>query len=128
MVLVQSSLFFNTSYYSKVKEPSLPYYLPEKGGRMVGLILSYVSPSPFPVTITITPCAPFILALRVECLPMARKTGVQSLVVSYQKTKKNWYLITACLTLSIIRYVSRVKWKNPSNGEAPSPTLRYSSY
>ena len=27
-----------------------------------------------------------------------------------------------CLTLSIIRYGSRVKWSNPGKGVAPSPT------
>ena len=34
----------------------------------------------------------------------------------------------SCLTLSIIRYVSRVKWSNPGKGVAPSPTPRCSSY
>ena len=33
-----------------------------------------------------------------------------------------------CLTLSIIRYISRVKWSNPGNGVAPSPTPWCSSY
>ena len=33
-----------------------------------------------------------------------------------------------CLTLSNIRYVSRVKWSNPGKGVAPSPTPRCSSY
>ena len=33
-----------------------------------------------------------------------------------------------CLTLSIIRYVSRVKWSNPGKGVAPSPTPRCCSY
>ena len=32
------------------------------------------------------------------------------------------------LTLSILRYVSRVKWSNPGKGVAPSPTPRGSSY
>ena len=39
------------------------------------------------------------------------------------KTLK-WYLIPPCLTHSIIRYVSRVKWSNPGKGVAPSPTPR----
>ena len=43
-----------------------------------------------------------------ECLPMARETWVQSQVESYQRLKK-WYLMPPCLTLSIIRYGSRVK-------------------
>ena len=43
------------------------------------------------------------------------------------KTQK-WYLMPPCLTLSIIRYVSRVKWSHPGNGVAPSPTPRCSSY
>ena len=33
-----------------------------------------------------------------------------------------------CLTLSIIRYGSRVKWSNPGKGVAPSPTPWCSSY
>ena len=44
------------------------------------------------------------------------------------KDSKKWYLIFPCLTLSIIRYVSRVKWSNPGKGVAPSLTPQYSSY
>ena len=58
---------------------------------------------------------------------MARETWVQSQVESYQRLKK-WYLIPPCLTLSIIRYGSRVKWSNPGKGVAPSPTSWCSSY
>ena len=39
--------------------------------------------------------------------------------VSYQRFKK-WYLMPSCLTLSIIRYGSRVKWVNPEKGVEPS--------
>ena len=42
------------------------------------------------------------------------------------KTQK--VVLDAILTLSIIRYVSRIKWSNPGNGVAPSPTPRCSSY
>ena len=56
------------------------------------------------------------LAEGVECLPMTRKTWVQ------------WYLIPPCLTLSNIRYVSRVKGRNPGKWVAPSATPRGSSY
>ena len=52
---------------------------------------------------------------------MARETWVQSQVESYQRLKK-WYLMPPCLTLSIIRYGSRVKWSNPRKGVAPSHT------
>ena len=31
---------------------------------------------------------------------------------------------TPCSTLSIIRYISMVKWSNPEKGVAPFPTLR----
>ena len=58
---------------------------------------------------------------------MVREIGVQSQVASYQRLEK-WYLIPPCLTLSNIRYVSRVKWSNPGKGVVPSPTLRCSSY
>ena len=44
------------------------------------------------------------------------------------KTLKKWNLIPPCLTFSIIRYGSRVKWSNPGNGVAPSPTPWCSSY
>ena len=37
-------------------------------------------------------------------------------------------MIPACLTLSNIRYVSRVKWNNPWKGVAPSPTPRCNIY
>ena len=37
-------------------------------------------------------------------------------------------MVPPCLTLSNIRYVSRVKWSNPGKGVAPSPTSRCSSY
>ena len=45
----------------------------------------------------------------------------------YQKLKK-WYLIPPCLSLSIIRYGSRVKWSNSSKGVAPFSTPRSGSY
>ena len=46
----------------------------------------------------------------------------------HTKDLKIRYLIPPCLTLSIIRYVSRVKGSNPEKGVAPSPTHRCSSY
>ena len=55
------------------------------------------------------------LAWSVECSPMVRETWVQSQVASYQKFLK-WYLIPPYLTLSNIRYVSRVNWSNPGKG------------
>ena len=44
-----------------------------------------------------------------------------SQVELYQRLKK-WYLILPCLTLSIIRFISRVKWSNPRKRVEPSPT------
>ena len=41
---------------------------------------------------------------------------------------KKWYLITPCLTLSIIRYESRVKRSNLGRRVAPPPNNRCSSY
>ena len=38
------------------------------------------------------------------------------------------YLIPPCLTLSNIRYISRVKWSNPGKRVVLSPTPRCSSY
>ena len=51
-------------------------------------------------------CIP--IASWLECSPMAWENWVQSQVESYQRLKK-WYLMPPCLTLSIIRYGSRVK-------------------
>ena len=65
-----------------------------------------------------------IIGKWVECSPMVRETWVQS---SYQRLWK-WYLIPPCLTLGNIRCVSRVKWRNPGKGVAPSPTPQCSSY
>ena len=58
---------------------------------------------------------------------MAREIWVQSQVASCQRLKK-WYLMPPSLTLSIIRYGSRVKLSNPGKGVAPSPTPWCSSY
>ena len=43
----------------------------------------------------------------IEYLSMVWETRVHSLVESYQKLKK-WYLLLHCLTLSIIRYESKL--------------------
>ena len=41
---------------------------------------------------------------------------------------KKWYLIPSCLTLSNIRYISRVKWSNPGKGVVSSLTPWCSRY
>ena len=64
------------------------------------------------------------LAWWLECSPMAK---VQSQVESYQRLKK-WYLMPPCLTLSIIRFGSRVKWSNSGKRVAPSLTPWGCSY
>ena len=66
-----------------------------------------------------------IMVKWIEC--SLQETWFQSQVASYQKLLK-WYLIPPCLTLSIIRYVSRLKWSNPGKGVAPSLTPQCSSY
>ena len=66
-----------------------------------------------------------LLVWWLECTPMTRETGVQSHVESYQILKK-WGLMSPCLTLSIIRYGSRMKGSNPVKEVAPSPTFRCS--
>ena len=70
------------------------------------------------------------LAQWAECSSMARETGFQSQVGSYQRLKKKKKVldIPLCLTLSNIRYISRVKWSNPGKGVAPSVTPWCSSY
>ena len=66
------------------------------------------------------------LAWWLECFPRAQETWVQSQVETYQILKK-WYLMPPCLTISIIRYGSRVKWSNLGKGVMPSPTPRCGS-
>ena len=60
-------------------------------------------------------------------MPMAWEIRVQSQAESYQRHKK-WYFKPPCLTLSIIRYGSRVKWSNPEKSVAPSSTPWCSCY
>ena len=60
-------------------------------------------------------------------LPMVRETWVQSQFAYYQRLLK-WYLIPPCLTLSNMKYISRVKWSNQGKRVAPSPKSRCSSY
>ena len=48
--------------------------------------------------------------------------------LSHIKDSKKWYLMLLCLTLSIIRYGSRIKRSYIENGVVPSPTLCCSSY
>ena len=67
------------------------------------------------------------LAYWVARSPMARDTRVQSQVESFHRFKK-WYLMSSCLTLNIIRYVSRVKWRNSRKGVAHFPKPWCSSY
>ena len=63
----------------------------------------------------------------VDCSSMVWETWVQFQVASYQRLYK-WYLIPPCLTLSNIRYVSRVNWSNPGKAVACTPTPRCRSY
>ena len=57
---------------------------------------------------------------------MARDTGLQSQVQSYQGLKNDtWFCLS---TLSIRRYILRVKWSNPEKEVTPYPIPRYSSY
>ena len=48
--------------------------------------------------------------------------------LSHTKDSKKWYLKPPCLILSIIRYISRVKWSNPRKGVVSSPTPWCCSY
>ena len=65
------------------------------------------------------------LMSRVFTIGPGDRVSIPSRVIS--KTQK-WYLMPPCLTLSIIRYGSRVKWINPGNGVASFPTPQCSGY
>ena len=64
----------------------------------------------------------YILVFRVECSTVARETGVQSLVKSYQRLEK-WYLMPSSLTLSFINYGSRLKSNNSRKRTSVVPYL-----
>ena len=61
------------------------------------------------------------------CLLMVQWSG-RPVESRHTKDFKKCYLIPPCLTLSNIRYVSKVKWSNPGKGVAHSPTPWCSSY
>ena len=66
-------------------------------------------------------------AIDLKSRVFANGAGVQSYVELYQRLKK-WYLMPPCLTLSITKYGSMVKWNNPGIGAAHSTTPRFSCY
>ena len=66
-----------------------------------------------------------LILLRVFTIGPGDRGSIPSRVIP--KTQK-WYLVTTCLTLSIISYGSWVKWSNAGNGIVPSPTPGGSSY
>ena len=73
------------------------------------------------------PSLPFLIYfLDIGIMVCSSMVWVQSQVESYQRFKK-WYLMPPCLTLSIIRYGSRVKLSNLGK-VVPSPTPCCSSY
>ena len=115
---------FTFCYYSCFPSPRLvalprlknlvcPTILPIAGGRIIGFI-------PFPGVFVQCEMQSVLSRIWTRVAvsssyddnhytsPMARETWVQSQVESYQRLKK-WYLMPPCLTLSIIRYGSRVK-------------------
>ena len=56
------------------------------------------------------------------------KKNWQTRVQSHTKDVKKWYSVPPCLTLSIIKYGSRIKWRNPGKGVVTAPTPHCSSY
>ena len=62
------------------------------------------------------------------CRVLANGPGDRGSSRVIPKTKKKWYLIPLCLTLSIIWCVSIVKWSNSGKGVVPSPRPRCRSY
>ena len=61
---------------------------------------------------------------------MVQQIKIQSQIMSYKKKffKFKKIVLDAALTLSIIRYGTRVKWNNPGNEVAPFPTPQCGSY
>ena len=124
--------FSLTSCFTKAEEPSLSFYLPIAGGRIIGFIafprvlvlcemqsvfsriwtrvavsISYDDNN---YTITITPRAPPWFCYNRGSIPFQ--------VESFQRLKK-WYLMPPYLTINIIRYVSMVS--TPTQGKNVIP-------
>ena len=107
-----------SSWLTMALEPSLPNYLSIAGGRRIGFI-------PFPRVL-----------VRCEMQSVSSRIWTRITVsISYDDNHyttgtsiKKWYLMPPCLTLRIIRFVSRVKWSNPENGVVLSPTPWCCSY
>ena len=97
--------FSYTSCLTKAEEPSLPYYLPIAGGRMIGFI-------PFPRVLVLC-----------EMQSVTSRIWTRVAVSIFYDDNHH-----TTGTLSIIRHVSRVKWSNPGKGVAPSPKRRFCSY
>ena len=65
---------------------------------------------------------------RILCLVSGQNRQRNHLLWQPTHIVLQWYLMPPCLTLSIIRYRSRVKWSNTGKGVVPSPTPWCSCY
>ena len=118
--------FSLTSCLTKAEEPSLSYYLPIAGGRIIGFIpfprvyvkcnqfrpgFELVSPCPFPTTITTTPQGTVIeqsvfdrwhsqVSLVFVCLPT--KSGTWPFIMWWVRTSRN----------SNVRSDTKIPWTN----------------
>ena len=100
--------FSLTSCFTKAEEPSLPYYLPIAEGGNFRFI-------PFPSVLEL-------------CEMQSVSSRIWTCVVVSISYDDNYYTTGTSLTISIIRYGSRVKWSNPGKSVALSLTPRWSSY
>ena len=131
---------FFSGYHNKSKYLNLHYFIDhleweedrelcEVKHKLTPPIFELESPSLFPMTIIITPHK----LPSTQPFPTGRiytnGPGDQGSILgrTIPKTLK-MVLIPPCLTLSNIRYVSRVKWSNQVKGVAPSLTPQCSSY
>ena len=136
--------FSETSCLTKAEEISLPYYLPIAEGRIIGFI-------PFPRVLVLCEMQSVRsriwtrVAVSISCddnhyttgtsmkawLEFELTTMTQSIALpgfnprsAQTKTSKNG----TCCRFIYIKWGSRVKWSNPGNEVATSPTPRCSSY
>ena len=83
----------------------------------------------FPYWIALNTVKLYYIILLVVGRAFANGPGDWNLITGQVISKnQKWYLIPPCLTLSIIRYISRVKWSNPGKGVAPASPPWCSSY
>ena len=72
--------------------------------------------------------AKFTISMQLICTEFANSPGLRGSIPGRVIAKSQKWYLRPCSTLSSIKYVWSVKWRNPGKGVAPSPTPPCISY